>query len=123
MRDFVEEQHAHDFVGGEVRSVIGFEHQRRPKRGEEINQRDDRRLGIGMSGGQDEQLVTGGQIPHRQEVRIDAVDGDFRFGEVCGPDASGLSPGQMFHGTIMFRLIRSEDRVQGGTGDIGKGIF
>ena len=80
-------------LGNERRTVIGFQDQGRAV---------TRRRGtadawivssaVRRAHGQPQELLAAGQVAHRQEVGIQAIDGLGRFAEVHGPDGAGTVP-------------------------------
>ena len=79
-------------IGNERGTVVGFEDERGTVEQEERLKGAD---GLDPRRGaerQPEKLLSAGQIAHAEQIRVDAVDGMRRFGEVHGPHGAGDLP-------------------------------
>lgn len=112
--------------GAKGRTVIGFQNQRRTMLSEEPMKCLDGVFGVGVWHGQPEQLLTAGQIAHRQEVRSGAVDRLRRLAEVHGPDRAGSLPvqdaGRMLVAALPDAAVAPQEIFEFGTRHEGEAI-
>ena len=123
-RDAAGLQELLDFVGGEVRAVVGFEDQRRAVALEEHLQAVECDLGGSVAGGQGEELAVACQVADGQAPSVAFINGVEEFGEVDAPDAAWLVPLEAMQRLLVFEITiaaeGSEVAAQFGAGDIGE---
>src|SRR5262249_17947578 len=85
---------------------------RRTMDGEQTGERIDSDLSGLSVHRKPEELAARGQVADRKEVRVLSIDGQWRLGEVHGPDGAGTGPVQDVELTLAPLLVHPAEALE-----------